>query len=569
MMDDIAKIRDLLERAEKPVLSDASKTLIKNRLISQIREKESRGVVEYLKTIAEGVKITAYKRAIVKERVLMLAENTRQGRYVFAGGSGLMVKRFASACMVLMLCMGFFSFVGVDINVAMADSFTTIDGLKGDVVVHRDGRMQFAFEEMELYEGDVILTGDDGWASIKFLDDSVARLKEKTSLRIRRLFSDPSNSAVTRVEIEVDYGDVWSRVLNLFEDDAFFVVMAGDTATSTKKGAFNVHKDESTAVVEVYSNVVETKSNITENKVRSGEKVVNDDLVVRMANGSKDGDWVQSNLEGDKVHIAQIEEGKGEVLEDSVGSMPGSTFYPIKSLKGEVVKLLTFDDVKDKQVDLDVAERKFVEWSIMLKDDEIDQDDAEEVFDEFVSEVDSFKNVIEGVRLSGDIEYAGELEEFLKNKLSNQKKNLGGILPGNPLYTAKEYLFEAEVLSVETDEEKSLVMQRQAAFKLSEVQDLVEGGEDEKAKEALDEYVTAVEEVKEGVDALSEESKEEVEIVVTEAIEENEEVISSIDGLVEPEVVILPVITPIQSEADYGVTVSGDKPLDPLLDLGR
>ena len=128
MMDDIAKIRDLLERAEKPVLSDASKTLIKNRLISQIREKESRGVVEYLKTIAEGVKITAYKRAIVKERVLMLAENTRQGRYVFAGGSGLMVKRFASACMVLMLCMGFFSFVGVDINVAMADSFTTIDG---------------------------------------------------------------------------------------------------------------------------------------------------------------------------------------------------------------------------------------------------------------------------------------------------------------------------------------------------------------------------------------------------------------------------------------------------------
>ena len=81
--------------------------------------------------------------------------------------------------------------------------------------------------------------------------------------------------------------------------------------------------------------------------------------------------------------------------------------------------------------------------------------------------------------------------------------------------------------------------------------------------------VTAVEEVKEGVDALSEESKEEVEIVVTEAIEENEEVISSIDGLVEPEVVILPVITPIQSEADYGVTVSGDKPLDPLLDLGR
>jgi len=519
---------------------------------------------------------------MMKERILSYIETAKQKRFSFGSALGLS-KRLAGAFLAFLMVFSTFSFVGMDVNVASAESFTVIESLRGEVVIERAGEQYFASDEMELEEGDKVYTGENGWVSIKFLDDSVARLKEGSLITINKLFEDVENQSITNVEVEVAHGDMWTRVLNLFEDESYFMVTAGDMEASTKKAAFNVSMEEDVASVEVYSNVVQTKTmqEVESVKVKTGEKAeVKSERVVVAKTGIEDDTWVQSNLESDKAHIAKVEEEVGGELRDTVGTLPESTLYPFKSLKSGVVKFLTFDDVSRQKIDLDVSERKFVEWSVMMDDGDVGQDDAEEIFEEFVGEVESFKAVIENVRSNGDVEYADELKTYLQNKIGNVKNGLNNVLPTSPLYTAKEYLNFAEEASAEGDAEKAVIKKKQVASKLSEAQDLAEVGEEELAVQVLDDYVEETVVVNEEVDALSAVEAREVEEEIADVVEVEMDMIFSMEETTEElnvdiEVVVEnPVITPVpQRTVDFGVSATGVgsdmKVLDPLLDLSR
>ena len=545
-------------------------------------QKQEWQLTDFVSRSVTDVVLTPYAKTMMKERILSYIETAKQKRFSFGSALGLS-KRLAGAFLAFLMVFSTFSFVGMDVNVASAESFTVIESLRGEVVIERAGEQYFASDEMELEEGDKVYTGENGWVSIKFLDDSVARLKEGSLITINKLFEDVENQSITNVEVEVAHGDMWTRVLNLFEDESYFMVTAGDMEASTKKAAFNVSMEEDVASVEVYSNVVQTKTmqEVESVKVKTGEKAeVKSERVVVAKTGIEDDTWVQSNLESDKAHIAKVEEEVGGELRDTVGTLPESTLYPFKSLKSGVVKFLTFDDVSRQKIDLDVSERKFVEWSVMMDDGDVGQDDAEEIFEEFVGEVESFKAVIENVRSNGDVEYADELKTYLQNKIGNVKNGLNNVLPTSPLYTAKEYLNFAEEASAEGDAEKAVIKKKQVASKLSEAQDLAEVGEEELAVQVLDDYVEETVVVNEEVDALSAVEAREVEEEIADVVEVEMDMIFSMEETTEElnvdiEVVVEnPVITPVpQRTVDFGVSATGVgsdmKVLDPLLDLSR
>ena len=549
MDEDIIKIEKFLERLPKPIFEKGKKMVVRRHLVNQISEiksgvfggalNEVLGETLILDAARESVSrisLSYSTKARMKERIISYVSAAKQQKF-FLGQAMLFWKRAVSAFMIFVMMMGVFSFMSVDINVALADSFTVIEDVKGGVTVERDGQKQEAFPNMELREGDTISTSADGLVSIRFLDDSVSRLKGDSSINIKKLFEDPSNSALTNVEVEVNNGDVWSRVLNLFEGDSSFVVKVGDISASTKKAAFNVHKDGNEAVVEVYSNVIDMKASAShvdgKVKVKSGEKVVakrnnRKTEVVSVSSGVAEDNWVKSNLEDDKVHIAKVEESKAEEMKDSVGVLPQTTMYSIKSLKTGVVKLLTFDDISGEKLDFETADRKFVEWTVLLKDGKANTDDAKKVFDEFVSEVSNFKDVIAEVRVSGDAKYADELNEYLDNKFSERKEGLKAVLPSSPLYVAKDYLFKAELASAEDDAEKALIEKDHATSQLSEAQDLAETGDQELAAKALDDYAETVVAVNENVQSLPESAKNEVAPVISSAMEQDKDMLSSI-----------------------------------------
>ena len=605
MKGDLTEITGFLEGLDKPVLSEERKLQMKNRIMAHVRttEQGTTGqvsqegwVINYVRRVAGAVVLTPYQKVSMKERILSYISTAKQSKFAFTGAFDL-GKRLVGAFLIVAMVMGIFNFAGGSINVASADSFTVIESLRGEVVVERGDDKYLAYDEMELREGDKVYTGEDGWVSIKFFDDSVVRLKKESVVKIDKLFEDPENNAVTSVEVEVNYGDMWTKVLSLFEEGSSFAVKAGDVRAVAKKASFNVHKDDNESVIEVYSNVVEMQANKEEVKVKSGQKASaqNDgSKVVVASSDSSDNDWVQSNLESDKAHIAKVEEKKNEELRGAVGSLPQSAFYPLKSLKTGVVRFLTFDDIDKQKIDLEAAERKFVEWSVMMKDGEVEQSKAEIVFDEFVAEVEKFKSVVVNVRGNGDKEYADELKAYLKSKVGEAKTFMKAVSPASALYPAKEYLYAAEQASAENDTEKAIIMKKQAAVKLVEVQDLNEVGEKELAKEAFDDYAKVSEKADEGMEALSKEqaneaesalvqvSKDESDLITT--IEESEAIDAAIDAAVAAEagkvaeekvapVLPVPIITPVQQTADYGVPTAGTgnnvKLLDPLLNLTR
>ncbi len=584
MKKDTNDIAGWIEGLERPSLSVEKKLEMKSRIMSHVRshQKQEWQLTDFVSRSVTDVVLTPYAKTMMKERILSYIETAKQKRFSFGSALGLS-KRLAGAFLAFLMVFSTFSFVGMDVNVASAESFTVIESLRGEVVIERAGEQYFASDEMELEEGDKVYTGENGWVSIKFLDDSVARLKEGSLITINKLFEDVENQSITNVEVEVAHGDMWTRVLNLFEDESYFMVTAGDMEASTKKAAFNVSMEEDVASVEVYSNVVQTKTmqEVESVKVKTGEKAeVKSERVVVAKTGIEDDTWVQSNLESDKAHIAKVEEEVGGELRDTVGTLPESTLYPFKSLKSGVVKFLTFDDVSRQKIDLDVSERKFVEWSVMMDDGDVGQDDAEEIFEEFVGEVESFKAVIENVRSNGDVEYADELKTYLQNKIGNVKNGLNNVLPTSPLYTAKEYLNFAEEASAEGDAEKAVIKKKQVASKLSEAQDLAEVGEEELAVQVLDDYVEETVVVNEEVDALSAVEAREVEEEIADVVEVEMDMIFSMEETTEElnvdiEVVVEnPVITPVpQRTVDFGVSATGVgsdmKVLDPLLDLSR
>jgi len=581
MENDISKISNFLETVEKPVLDEYRRGVVRAKVMKVAKRDEK--VICFVKNASRAAALSPSRKAVIKE--MIMGEIAAQKRSIF-GGFAVLFRRAVSACLIFMMCFGLFGFLNVSTRIAMAGTFTSVENFRGEVFVERGGEKLAVSGDMKLFEGDVVSTSDNGWVSIKFLDDSVVRLKEGSEVSIKKLFRSDENFAVTNVEVEIGKGDMWSRVLNLFEDGSDFSVTAGEMVASAKKAAFSVHRDGEHSSVEVYSNVV----NFGEKKISSGQKAVKTadsaiPKVVDMPATSVKNSWVQSNLESDVAHIAKVEEKKTEDLKNAVGALPGSALYPVKSLRADVTRLLTFDDVSKAKVELETAERKFVEWTVLLKGGNAKEADVQKVFDKFIKEAEEFKGVVADVRASGDDKYADELKNYLKNKIGERKKDLSTILPASPMYAAKNVVFEAEVASAETDVEKTLIMQAQASQKLSEAQDLKQAGEAELSTQAVESYVEASKAVQEEVMALPEEEKVQVESVVADAVKEGNEVISALDTLPvagdmsvvdvpkskKPLRVYNPV--PVQNTSQFGVPVAGsgddEKPLDPMFDFGR
>lgn len=535
MIDEITTIEKLLERAQKPALSVSRKNLMRENIMRQIESGKElvtnpyvASVSNYVRRVSEGVKLSTTVRVLIKENIFE-AIATKAYRVGFFARNWFVFQRVLSGAVVAGILMGVVNFTAVDMRVAFADTITQINEISGGVTVLRDGKEMVASRKMELYEGDKIVTRDDGFASIVFLDDSVTRLSSTTALSITKLFSDPSDKTSTYVEVKVDEGSVWSRVLNLLGKDSAFVVKAGDAVATTKKAAFNVSVSGDDAALEVYNHVVEIKTPVSESKVVSGEKVITGEqensAVVKIEQEAKGNDWVKMNLENDKVYLAQVSEKKKEGREQVVG---GKYLYPFSSIKSGVQKLLTFDDIAKEKLAFSDVQREFVQYEVKLENGEVSKDEAKAIFDKFVASVNGFKEIIANVRENGDNVYADELKVYLQGELSKYRKDLSAVLPDSPLYVAKQVVSEAEFVAAESEVEAVAVKTEQASQKLAEASDLAEAGSDMAAVKALDEYAKAVTETAQKVDNLPDTNKQVALDVITDVVNEGQQVSSVI-----------------------------------------
>jgi hypothetical protein len=597
----LESLEKALKELPKQGLESNKKLMMKNSIMSQLNAP----VIRYIRNLNSQLKFGPDIRALIKERVFALIEKTQQKRFLWERRLRFAAVQFVGV--LVLVCMAFymFGFLSINTNVVMAETFTTLDSYSGEVSLEREGEFIELYEGMEIYEQDKLVTGTDGKLSVKFFDNSLSRLGVDSEIVINKLFKPRQSSVKSHVEISVLEGVVWSKVINLVEENSFFVVEALDVSVSAKRAAFNVEIIGDEVEINVFKNVVEVKTlDGVEETVVTGQTVVLNETQVQIQvkkidDQEKESDWVVENLDSDEEYLAEVEEEILEVKKEIVGMKEDEEFKAGNSLKEQTVLFLTFDDVKQKQMELELAEKNFIAAEIRLEEENLNEKELEEIqkaFKLFEAAVNDFYTLIQRIRES-DERYANELELYLEEKILIHKKNLSLVLPDSPSYQAKEVINELE-LSTAKDEEEALKLKTdQGLTKLSDAEDMIDRGDVESAKEIVDEYKEDVDEVIEVIDSLDSYNDDEVllkeelvkdvtkgfklldkmeEIVSDEEIIEladrfEEETIGQeiIEEMKEDEIVEIEavVIEQFYVDEEYGIRIEGDKPLSPLLNF--
>lgn len=587
---------ETLKGVQKPKLDETRKLALKNRIQSQLEVS----LVESIRRYGAIFSLESDLRARIKENVFALIEKTQQKRFTITNFF-LFQKKFVATVMLFFMTFTMFMFVGMSTKVVYASEFTILDSFGGEVYIERNGKMIELGEDMRIYEKDRIVTGADGRATVRFFDDSVSRLSGDTEIVIDVLHRPVESTVISYVEIDLINGNIWSKVLNLVEKKSSFVVQFSDVFAMTKKAAFNVSVDDMEVEVDVYKNVVDVVTPREVETVVSGQKAVlnreNNVEVTKIAQEVKESDWVKENLDTDRVYTAEV----GEILLAAKVEFSGvdveDEFDGENSLTESALLFLTFDDVKEIKMQLDLAEKKLIAAEVKLNDTNITIEDrvaVEQAISTYSDIVVEYMNFVENVRIT-DYEYAEELEQYVVDKLFLQKKNLSLVLPDSPSYEIKEAVEDLEVLIAGDLDDEMIVKSEQGLSKLSEVEDALEKGDTDLAKQIVDGYKEDVDTVIKAIGSMSDAEEEvlknellddvKVGIRLLDEIKELDteidivtdyeiaEIVIEFDEVKKDEVVVSipivnevePVVVELIIEAEYGVIIEGDKPLSPLL----
>ncbi|MBP9771102.1 FecR domain-containing protein [Candidatus Gracilibacteria bacterium] len=605
-----------LESSAKPNLDSARKDAMKQRLMSKIKLSSHQQVdhsifslVGAVRVLAEKVELSAVKKAEMKERIMERIEQAPQTSFFFSNYFSMM-KRMVSATLILAISFGMLSFLSVDTYVVSAGTFTTLDSFKGDVSIQRSQSLIPANVGMALMENDKLITGANGSAEIRYFDNSVSRMSNNTEVQINKLVSPNDNSVNTYVEVSLVEGQVWSRVLNLVESDSSFVVKANNVSAAAKKAAFNVEINNGKVEIGVFNHAVSINAAGKTEQILSGEKLVVDEGpkgVSQLKLAERDSGWVKENMQNDHAYLTQVEQRLIEAKRKAVGLNDAGEVSYINSLREDALLFLTFDDVKKKKFDLDLAERNFIAAQVKLNDPNIleaDKADAQAAMQKFGDKLKGFYQMVAEVEHT-DKAYAEELRNYVDSKVLVQKKDLNMALPDSPNYLAKNILDDAQLVGTDNQIDKLRLKVDQAADKLAAAEDARDSGRNELANKAVDDYKKDITGVVLMIDNLPKDApavKDElalkvsdnidllkaINVVPTQRVVELEQIVKPVvekDIIIPAAIVSVPAETITETEAvepveivdavdtanttevvdgPYGVQMEGDKPLPPL-----
>lgn len=549
------RIQELFNNAKEQSLSEDSKKRLKFRVLREIQQTKS--FSEYAFFNAKQFKLNSLQKSIIRENLLLKIENKSSFLKTFSFANFL--RRGIAGAMAFMLAfLGFSEFVS-DENFVLASEFTKIESLTGDAFVFRGDYKIPAYVGMELKRRDRVLTSSDSELSIAFMDDSVSRLRSSTDFKINEISVFDQSKLKTYVEVEVVSGIVWNKVVNLVDENSSFVVKADDIYAKAKKAAFNIEVEENKAEMSVFKNNIEIHSPSSSQKIASvmtGQKMVIDKetkvLEVRKIEKEKKTDtWIVSNLKEDETYIEKIQ--VANIEEKQV-------------VLAEKNEKLAFSDVENEKTKFEIAEKDFLDAQLKLLDDSLTDEERSlyiEKINSFSESYESYKNFIDKVS-ERDEKYAYSLTQSLDDSLTEFKKSLDLVLPDSPIYLAKEELKEIGYLGL--NEELPIAMQKITDVKdsLVEAEALAEKGNIEAAKDIVVVGTEIVEETKQLIEntPVVENTLESDSLAMQ--IIETEVMVNNMQEIVIPEA---SEVFSLMKDGDYGSSILGDKPIDPLLDV--
>ncbi len=436
------KLIDELKGLKGPVLGNEQRKGIKKNLFAKMDAFSS---ARFSVERADKVRI--------KERIMNVLCLRRQRwffgpRRVLDFGFGNPKMSFVTSfVLVIALVFGMFNFLQTENDIVSAATFTSLRDYDGEVFVKRGGEILEIYEGMHLLEGDVVYTFAGGRAIIEYFDSSVSRLSGETEIVLTRLEDVGESSGLGGIEIFVVRGIIWSKVLNLTNSHLFFSVEAKGIRASAERAAFNFRVDENELEIGVFGNSVEVEDKEEINRLVSGKKLL-------VSNGDsrhkeimdvvydEDDEWISGNLEYDRRYLSEVENRLLRARAEAVGIDIDDKISFNRSLKDNALLFFTFDDVKSRKLELDLAEKDFIAAQIKLRHNELDDEEIAEinaVVETFAKRVRDFYDFAEKIAYT-DEEYSESLKAYVADKVTVNKRDLGVVMPDSPVYVARSVM---------------------------------------------------------------------------------------------------------------------------------
>lgn len=509
---ELEKLGQKLRQVGKIELPVKQQQALKRQLFSAIRDQQQ-GVEEFLlpqklrslrssiREISDKTTLSIPERVRMKERVFSFIQKTNWLGLAFGPFRGLRSPRFlktaiSSALLFFFVLTSVFIFP-LQVPLTYAARLTYIDDVSGTVYILRSGELLEAKKDFSLAEGDVLITKDNSYVTVRFFDDSVSRLDANTQVEVKRLYSEPFNPVATQIELLLEDGHIWTRVLNLVDENSHFMIATPSSAAIvTKKAAFDLQTHVYSTTLSVFDNVVDFAlgRNYT-NETRpvlagfqaqvSQENGSNVTRILPVAEGLQGNkavaQWIESNLRKDKIHSAVLVEETQKALEDTNGKADVLQ----NGVDGENIKTFSNPDIEQERLHfLDAYNRLVLGETYLMR-----QQGREGM--QLVME---FESIVRSIMIrypefqKDDPINANLLLSLIQSKVAQQRKDLATLLPGDPLYPAKEELENTALYLAGSDVDKAKMQLSQSEDKLLEVQDLLEKSKFDQAQAVLVRY---------------------------------------------------------------------------------
>lgn len=335
MNDELQKLATAINGLKKPSLSVESGKRIKKFIKSGITEGESAKVnhdnISFLpsslkilqkaiRRLSDRILPSSLARARMKEHIMSVVTNKSPKSGVFYNFRAVFQKTFVLVVIAGVVVTSITFYVG-EIPVLRASRQTYFQEVKGTVEVLRDDEIIQAHQGMMLKQDDVITTGANGIAFVRYIDDSVTRLSPLAQIKINKLAQDYQGHVDTYVELELLYGRVWSQVINDVDKDSSFVLLANDVVVSShKKTSFDVENDtkNENIRIKVFDNKIglslQNNQNEANQYLQEGYEMFIDERnpAYRKVTVNEDGknkeSWIRINKAKDQEYQTEIEE---------------------------------------------------------------------------------------------------------------------------------------------------------------------------------------------------------------------------------------------------------------------
>lgn len=174
--------------------------------------------------------------------------------------------------------------------------------------------------ELEVKQGDAIQVESTGKAAIEWSDGSITRLAGGTDMTITKEVVDAA-SGKQEAEVDVRSGQVWTKVLNVVQDDSSMQVRAQNTVAGIRGTAVYTSVSSTGVVMMPFEHGVEMMVEGAENRTTliAGEgMVVKGKDVTKMGSGAVMNAFITASERDDKDYLKQLAEDRRKLFEEKV-----------------------------------------------------------------------------------------------------------------------------------------------------------------------------------------------------------------------------------------------------------